>query len=467
MNKSLKVALALVGLTVGAGFASGQEVIQYFLAFGYRGIIGAAIAGITIAVFSAWVYQLGSYYMADDHSAVFKSVSHPWLARYMDVTTMFTLFCIGFVMVAGAGSNLNQQFGVDTWIGSAIMVLLLIGSGFLDIDKLTNVISFITPLLIICLLAAFAITLMNMPENAASLNELAQTNTPASGTFNNWFITALNYATLVMIMDCSMMLVFAGSQMNPAQAGKGGLLGGIIFAVLLMILVFILFFNMEHIMDADLPLLMVFSTMHPVVGTIVSIIIYLMIYNTAVGLFYALGRRLSHDKPKKFRAYYGIVVMIGFALSFIGFADLIGWVYPLLGYLGLILGVVMGVAWFRDRENIKEETERRERLAELAETALDPEMEDLTRTQREEVEDLVSDSHVADQELWQSVQEEVAADLDADPESEFDLKDVPALDPESEQYEGAPETQDDEIQWKAYEEMYETGEFPAVKPESK
>ncbi len=467
MNKSLKVALALVGLTVGAGFASGQEILQYFLAFGYRGIIGAAIAGITIAVFSAWVYQLGSYYMADDHSAVFKSVSHPWLARYMDVTTMFTLFCIGFVMVAGAGSNLNQQFGVDTWIGSAIMVLLLIGSGFLDIDKLTNVISFITPLLIICLLGAFAITLMNMPENAASLNELAQTNTPASGTFNNWFITALNYATLVMIMDCSMMLVFAGSQMNPAQAGKGGLLGGIIFAVLLMILVFILFFNMEHIMDADLPLLMVFSTMHPVVGTIVSIIIYLMIYNTAVGLFYALGRRLSHDKPKKFRAYYGIVVMIGFALSFIGFADLIGWVYPLLGYLGLILGVVMGVAWFRDRENIKEETERRERLAELAETALDPEMEDLTSTQREEVEDLVSDSHVADQELWQSVQEEVAADLDADPESEFDLKDVPALDPESEQYEGAPETQDDEIQWKAYEEMYETGEFPAVKPESK
>ena len=467
MNKSLKVALALVGLTVGAGFASGQEILQYFLAFGYRGIIGAAIAGITIAVFSAWVYQLGSYYMADDHSAVFKSVSHPWLARYMDVTTMFTLFCIGFVMVAGAGSNLNQQFGFDTWIGSAIMVVLLIGSGFLDIDKLTNVISFITPLLILCLLGAFVITLMNMPDNAASLNELAQTNTPASGTFNNWFITALNYATLVMIMDCSMMLVFAGSQMNPAQAGKGGLLGGIMFAVLLMILVFILFFNMEHIMDADLPLLMVFFTMHPAVGTMVSIVIYLMIYNTAVGLFYALGRRLSHDKPQKFRTYYGIVVMIGFALSFIGFADLIGWVYPLLGYLGLILGVVMGVAWFRDRTNIKEETERRERLAELAETALDPELADLTRSEREEVEDLTADSHVADQDLWQSVQEEVAADLDADPESEFDLKEVPALDPESELYEGAPETQDDEIQWKAYKEMYETGEFPAVKPESK
>ena len=467
MKKTLKVAMALVGLTVGAGFASGQEVIQYFLSFGYWGIAGAAIAGLTIAIFSAFVYQLGSYYLADNHSVVFKSVSRPVVAKYMDYTTMFTLFCIGFVMVAGAGSNLEQQFGLPTWVGSAIMVVLLVASGFLDIDRLTNVISFITPLLIICLVGAFAITLANMPDNVAQLDALARTNPHASGTFNNWLITALNYATLVMIMDTSMMLVFAGSHMNPAQAGKGGLLGGIIFAVLLLMLTFILFFNMESILDADLPLLKVFDTMHPTVGTAVSVVIYLMIYNTAVGLFYALGRRLSNDKPGKFRPYYFIVVAIGFALSFIGFAELVGWVYPLLGYLGLILAIVMGIAWFRDRANIKDETQRRQRLAELAETQLDPEAEDLTHHERAEVDNLVSDSHVADQDLWQSVQEEVAADLDADPESDFALKDVPALDPESEVYDGAPDSHGEEISWRAYEEMYQTGEFPAVKPEQK
>lgn len=467
MGKTFKVALALVGLTVGAGFASGQEVIQYFLSFGYWGIVGAAIAGITIAVFSGWVYQLGSYYLADDHSAVFKSVSRPWIAKYMDITTMFTLFCIGFVMVAGAGANLEQQFGLPTWVGSAIMVVLLLLSGLLDVDKLTSVISFITPLLIICLLAAFVITLADMPDNVGQINEIAQTNPHASGTFDNWLITALNYATLVMIMDTSMMLVFAGSHMNPAQAGKGGLLGGIMFAVLLLILTFVLFMNMEHVMGSDLPLLKVFDNMHPTVGVFVSIVIYLMIYNTAVGLFYALSRRLSHDKPGKFRLYYAVVVLIGFALSFIGFADLVGWVYPVLGYLGLVLAIVMGVAWFRDRENIQDETGRRERLAELAETQLNPASDDLTRAERAEVDELASNSHVADQELWQSVQEEVAADLHADSSSEFDLKDVPALNPESKAYDGAPATPGDSIHWESYEEMYKTGEFPAVKPDNK
>lgn len=467
MGKTFKVALALVGLTVGAGFASGQEVIQYFLSFGYWGIVGAAIAGITIAVFSGWVYQLGSYYLADDHSAVFKSVSRPWIAKYMDITTMFTLFCIGFVMVAGAGANLEQQFGLPTWVGSAIMVVLLLLSGLLDVDKLTSVISFITPLLIICLLAAFVITLTDMPDNVGQINEIAQTNPHASGTFDNWLVTALNYATLVMIMDTSMMLVFAGSHMNPVQAGKGGLLGGIMFAVLLLILTFVLFMNMEHVMGSDLPLLKVFDNMHPTVGVFVSIVVYLMIYNTAVGLFYALSRRLSHDKPGKFRLYYAVVVLIGFALSFIGFADLVGWVYPVLGYLGLVLAIVMGVAWFRDRENIQDETGRRERLAELAETQLNPASDDLTHAERAEVDELASNSHVDDQELWQSVQEEVAADLHADSSSEFDLKDVPALNPESKAYDGAPATPGDSIHWESYEEMYKTGEFPAVKPDNK
>ncbi|WP_175935164.1 hypothetical protein [Corynebacterium sp. Marseille-P4321] len=468
MGKTIKVALALVGLTVGAGFASGQEVIQYFLAFGYWGIAGAAVAGLIIAVFSAWVYQLGSYYLADDHSVVFRSVSRPWVAKYMDVATMFTLFCLGFVMVAGAGSNMEQQFGFPTWVGSAIMTVLLIASGFLDIDKLTNVISMITPLLIVCVLVAFVITLANMPDNFGALNDLALENTPASGTFNNWFITAVNYATLVLIMDTSMMLVFAGSHMDPRMAGRGGLLGGVTFSVLLLILTFILFCNMEGIFGADLPLLMVFDNLHPAVGTAVALVIYLMIYNTAVGMFYALGRRLSSNNHSKFRPYYFAVVLVGFALSFIGFADLVGWVYPVLGYLGLILAVVMGAAWFRDRSNIKDEAQRRERLAELAETQLDPAADDLTRAERKEVEVLAADSHVADQELWQSVQEEVAADLDADSSSDFALENVPALNPESEAYEGAPDTPGDDIHWASYEEMYKTGEFPAVKkPEEK
>ncbi|QPK84048.1 hypothetical protein G7Y29_04515 [Corynebacterium qintianiae] len=466
MRKAVKVALAFVGLLVGAGFASGQETIQYFLAYGYWGIVGSILAGIVIVVVGTTLFQLGSYYLADDHSAVFKSVSRPVVSTFMDLSTMFTLFAIGFVMIAGAGSNLEQQFGFPTWVGAVIMTIALVASGFLDVDKLTNVISVITPFLILAVIGALVVTILNMPDHMSSLNELAMQNDPASGVFGNWFLSALNYAALCVLVGVSMILVIAGSQMNPREAGLGGLLGGIIFSVLLVTLAFVIFANMDGVFGADFPLLMVFDNMHPAVGLVVSIIIYLMVYNTAVGMFYAMARRMSAKHPERFRPIYFTVVGIGFALSFIGFAELVNWVYPVIGYLGMVLIVVMVYAWIKDRTLIQQETKRRERLAALAEKALDPDAKELTDSQREEVEELVSESHVEETQLWQSVQEEVAADLDADPASEFSLEDTPALNPESDEYEGAPESPADApIDWEAYDEMYHTGSFPAVTPE--
>ena len=38
VKRAIGIALAFIGLVVGAGFASGQEISQYFVAFGLSGI---------------------------------------------------------------------------------------------------------------------------------------------------------------------------------------------------------------------------------------------------------------------------------------------------------------------------------------------------------------------------------------------------------------------------------------------
>ena len=38
IRETLKIAFAFVGVIVGAGFASGQEVMQYFVGFGLDGL---------------------------------------------------------------------------------------------------------------------------------------------------------------------------------------------------------------------------------------------------------------------------------------------------------------------------------------------------------------------------------------------------------------------------------------------
>lgn len=76
-KKTTQVALAFIGLMVGAGFATGQEVIQYFISFGVWGLAGALLAGILMVAAGAVIINIGSYFMADEHLAVFRSVSAP------------------------------------------------------------------------------------------------------------------------------------------------------------------------------------------------------------------------------------------------------------------------------------------------------------------------------------------------------------------------------------------------------
>ena len=70
VKRAIGIALAFIGLVVGAGFASGQEISQYFVAFGISGIWGAVIAGVVMAAAGLATLELGSYFQAKEHRFV-------------------------------------------------------------------------------------------------------------------------------------------------------------------------------------------------------------------------------------------------------------------------------------------------------------------------------------------------------------------------------------------------------------
>lgn len=406
VKEAIIIALAFVGLVVGAGFASGQEVLQYFVSFGLNGFIGMVIAGIIVTIAGAVFLELGSYYLADEHYTVFANTQHPLVSRFLDISTLITLFSLGFVMLAGAGANFNQQFGWPTWIGAVIMVALVVVTGFMDIDKVTRVISAVTPLIIIAVIVAGVITLRHMPPNVDGLNELATQQKHPNGVFNNWVLSALNYAGLNLIVGVSMILVIGGTYFRTREAGFGGIMGGLIFSLMLGTLGIVIFLNLEAVKDSPMPLLAVYNQLNGGLGVAVAVVIYLMIYNTCVGMFYSLARRLAAGNEKRFLPIYLISVAVGFGLSFFGFTKLVSNVYPILGYVGVIMVVVLTISWAKHRPMITQEINRRERLTEIAEGAM-TDGKGLTRSERAEVKTLVSESEHEDNDLWDRVQEEV------------------------------------------------------------
>ena len=360
VKKVLRVAFAFVGIVVGAGFATGQEVMQYFVAFGLEGIWGAVLSALIMSIMAMIILQLGSYFRAAEHGEVFRRVSHPIFSRILDIGVVITLFATGFVMFAGAGANMHQQWGTPTWVGAVVMVVITIAAGFLNVDRVTSLIGSITPFIVAFIVLASIYTIVFTEATPGA--EKATAVATISSTLPHWTVAAVNYVGFNLMVAVSMAIVIGGSMFHPQHAGIGGFFGGLIYSALLLISAVTLYYTVGTVATDAVPMLTVINRIHPWLGQTMAVVIFGMIFNTALGMFYALARRVTASQPERFHAAYVALVVLGFFLSFIGFQNLIGWVYPILGYIGLLLIGVMLVAWLRGRRRIREESQRRDRI---------------------------------------------------------------------------------------------------------
>lgn len=419
LKRAISIAMAFVGLTVGAGFASGQEMMQYFVAFGLKGIWGVILASVIMALSGLAVLSLGSYFQADEHTAVFDRIATPFISKILDWSVMVTLFATGFVMFAGAGANLNQQFGLDIWVGAVIMVALVLVTGMLDADKVGQVIGLLTPFIVLFLLGAGIYAIVNAP---ASLAELEPATAQIQSGLPQWTVSSLNYVGFCVMVAVSMSIVIGGTYLNPREAGLGGLIGGLIYSGLLALSTFALFYSVRDIATADMPMLAIVNGIHPYLGLAMALIIYAMIFNTAIGMFYALGKRLTRNTPHRFRLVFTVTVLVGFVLSFVGFKKLVGYVYPALGYIGILLIIVLIVTYFVGRDKLHEESRRRHRIRKLVRRKIHPEKK-FTRKDQVRLDKAIDASNVDNVELRETVRDDVVDELVSDANVDFSEED--------------------------------------------
>lgn len=417
-KRVVTTALAVVGLMVGAGFASGREVIQYYVSFGQRGLIGAILAAVLFAIMSGVVLQLGSYFRAKEHSEVFNAVTAPVLSRLLDIFINFTLFCTGFVMIAGAGSNLAQQFNTPVWVGSAILCALVIACGFLDVPKVTSVIGAATPFIIVFIVVAATYTIWTAPE---TISQLDATAAAIPSTLPHWTISFINYVAMGFALAVSMAIVMGGAELYPRTAGIGGLLGGGIYGALLVLSAFSLFYGVREVADAPMPMLALVNTISPTAGIAMALIIFAMIFNTAIGMYYALASRIAKGNETKFRRSIIVLALAGFVLSFFGFKTLVGYLFPIIGYVGILLSIIIVLGWYRARATIALEIARRLHIRDLLWRKFDRKQRFSKRDQRR-LDHAIRSSNITDDELRDDFQSEVCAEVDADEEAELDTE---------------------------------------------
>lgn len=344
MKRVLTMASAFVGIIVGAGFASGQEILQYFTSFGLLGALGGAVATVLFAYLGMTLTMLGSRMKAQSHKEVIYQISGKYLGVVVDAVITFTLFGVGVVMIAGAGSNLNQQFDFPHIVGSILMACLVIVVVMLKVDRVIQVIGSITPFLImaIVIVSIYAIAMIELP-----FSELDAIAKQSSSALPHWALSAVNYVSFNIAVGAAMALVMGGAEKDERIAKMGGLLGGLGLGVLILLSYFAILSKVDVVASYEMPMLQLVNMISPVLGFLMAIVLFGMIFNTAVSMFYAFTARFVEMQTKKANAFVFVTVMVAFGLSFAGFTNLVEWFYPTIGFLGLFLVFTLITATFR------------------------------------------------------------------------------------------------------------------------
>ena len=102
----------------------------------------------------------------------------------------------------------------------------------------------------------------------------------AESPISPWWLSALNYTGLALLLGLSMALVIGGANTKPREAGVGGLMGGFIYLTMLMMATFVLLANFDVVGDSSVPMLSLIDHINHPLSYVMVVIIFIMIYNT-------------------------------------------------------------------------------------------------------------------------------------------------------------------------------------------
>ncbi|AWG34450.1 MULTISPECIES: YkvI family membrane protein [Alcaligenes] len=342
----LGIAMAFVGVVVGAGFASGQEVLQFFSSFGYWGLLGGVVSGLCFTILGMAVGELSQVSVSHSFKEGLYLICGPRLGVVVDIMITFFMYAIAVVMFAGGGSLMEQQWGVPAQYGSVAVMLITVLIVFLRVDRVMAFIGSVTPILVLMMvfLCIYSWNTRDLPLE--ELDVIAHTKPQGAG---HWLVGALLYVSYNMVVGAPFLMIAGAQATSRRNALLGGLVGGLLLGFLIVLISAGVFGRIDTIGSAALPMLMLATEQSRLLGTIMSVVVFAMILTTSVGVLYSFSARIFTPNTRKFNIGTAIAGVLGLVGAKIGFINLVGTVYPFFGYLGFVLMAWILIAWFRLR----------------------------------------------------------------------------------------------------------------------
>lgn len=327
----LRIAFIYMATIIGAGFASGQEIVRFFTHYYQGGFYGIVVAGVLFAVIGSIVLdKVYSERIKNYDEFLFPSVGWflGWIMEIIVTLFMISLFSI---MIAGMGNILANKFSIPFSFGIAAMAILCMIVILTDIRGIVSVSSIVTPVLFIGIIAiGLYIVIFNDTIVWNPVGILFKTT-------DNWFFSALIYVSYNSIMSIVVLCTLLPYLKTKRTGIAGGLLGGSLLCGIALVLNTAISLFAPGSLATEIPVLSIVQRYGSIIYNFYTVILWLAMFLSAVTSGYCIIDRISSKVKINTKLLATIICALVIPLSGFGFSNLISVIYPIFGYVGMFM----------------------------------------------------------------------------------------------------------------------------------
>ena len=338
-KRPISIAFIYISVIFGAGLSSGREIISYFMRFGQIGLLGIAVATFAFGFLGFSIFAICIRKKINTYDEFVDTIAPKKLSPLLKISLSVFMFILFSGMLAAAGATINQAFLLEKYIGTIIMAVLCFIMFFYGIDGIIKINAILAPFVILG--SIFIAIYIMIAETVAVFNPI----TSILAVRENFVFFAITYVSY-NIITAVVVLSSMKSQVNTVKnAIKSSIFASILMFLLLICIALPIHFNYDLIESAEIPLLILIQQNSILIEYFYLIIMILAIFTTAATNGYSAVNFI--EKRFKLGKVFSKVIVCSLAIlmSFIGFSNIISYVYPIFAILGF-LEILLIVKYF-------------------------------------------------------------------------------------------------------------------------
>ena len=345
------VASVWFGTHVGGGFATGNQVVSYFVQYGITGFIWPILSMALLAWVMYVVMRFARLRGLTNYKDTFAELyPNPKMEILFEIFYVIIILAAVAAAVSGAANLVEQFLHLPYVLSCLVVIACLVVLSIFGIKLIIAVSTFLSAGILVIVAIMFVVGLTNAPLSIGEAVEATPVNNAAYAFFRGVPV----YAGFQCVSIPS-MLAAATTVTNNKGVKRAAVLGGLMNGLALAASALMLLTWYPSIVAGEaltLPNLFVCQSIGWQWLTVIySLLLFCAFISTSVTLVFSMIDRFQNKLPESVpqagrKIIVGaIVIALCFAVSLLGLSVIISKVYGYCGYYGIIFIMIPVLIW--------------------------------------------------------------------------------------------------------------------------